>query len=104
VPFKVPFHAAQVISNPRDPPSDQPKSLGPLDDVLEEPPIDLTDHDDNDFSCGWDFHSQDWNSLKCSSLFLLASPISLSDDEIDLDMSLSRNVPVGFLSCETTQN
>ncbi|KAI0248645.1 P-loop containing nucleoside triphosphate hydrolase protein, partial [Lactifluus subvellereus] len=97
VPFKVPFHTAsadsQVISNPRDPTSDKPKSSGALDDAFGEPPIDLTDRDEKVFPCRWDFHSQDWSGLKFSSLPLLASPISLPDDEIDLDVSLSRNVP-----------
>jgi hypothetical protein len=37
-------------------------------------------------------------------LFLspLASPLSLPDHEIDLDVSFSQKIPVGFLLYETT--
>jgi hypothetical protein len=38
--------------------------------------------------------------LKCS-LSAPASPLSLSDDEIDLDVSFSQKIPVGFLPHET---
>ncbi|KAH9979944.1 ATP-dependent DNA helicase [Lactifluus volemus] len=76
VPFKVPLNTAsangQVGSNTRGSTSDKPKSTGVSDVVPEEPPIDLTDRDDE---------------------FLPSSPISIPDNEIDLDVSFSQKVP-----------
>jgi hypothetical protein len=65
VPFKVPLNTAsangQVGSNTRGSTSDKSKSTGVSDVVPEEPPIDLTDRDDEFLPCEWDFRPQHWN-------------------------------------------
>jgi hypothetical protein len=41
------------------------------------------------------------NDVDSNFLSSLASPLSLSDHEIDLDVTFSQKIPVGFLPHET---
>jgi hypothetical protein len=41
------------------------------------------------------------NDVDSNFLSSLASPLSLSDHEIDLDVTFSQKIPVGFLLHET---
>lgn len=108
VPFKVPFNTvsinSQTTSKSVPPACDKTKPLRDPDDVLEEAPIDLVDESEESLPCGSDSFQP---GLKCGHFRLkfsfLASPISLSesDHEMELDVSFSQKIPVGFLPRET---
>ena len=107
VPFKVPFNTVPV--NPQA----TSKSGGPTkakpsrdsNNALEDIHIDLVgenESDEEDLPCGSE------SGLKCGplaqflSLSSLASPLSLTDHEVDLDVSFSQKIPASFLPYETT--
>jgi hypothetical protein len=108
VPFKVPFNTVsvdpQTTSRSVGPTCDNTKPLRDPNSALEVATVELMDDDEQSPPCGSaSFPSR----LKCGrcqlkiSLFFLASPLSLSDHEIDLDVSFSQKIPVGFLPHET---
>ncbi|KAF8491239.1 ATP-dependent DNA helicase [Russula emetica] len=100
VPFKVPFNTVsmdpQTTSRSAGPTCDKTKPLRDLDGALEVATIELMDDGEQSPPCGSaSFQSR----LKCGqcglkiSLSCLASPLSLSDNEIDLDVSFSQKIP-----------
>lgn len=106
VPFKVPFNTVpedpQVTSKSGGPTKAEPSRDS--NNVLEDIHIDLVDEDESEeaLPCGSE------SGLKCGdrwlnfSLSSLASPLSLTDHEVDLDVSFSQKIPVSFIPYETT--
>ena len=100
VPFKVPFITAsvdrQVTPDKAEPICDEAAPLPDPDDPSQKVSIDLTDQDDGALSCELCCPTKGRHvTMLVQTLSLLASPFSLPDDDIDLDVSFSQKIPVG---------
>lgn len=110
VPFKVPFNTVPVnpqATSKRGGPANAKPSRD-TGNALEAIHIDLVDEDESEeetLPCGLDSFKL---GLTCGdrglkfSLSYPASPLSLTDHEVDLDVSFSQKIPVSFLPYETT--
>ncbi len=97
---------SQTTSKSVPPACDKTKPLRDPDDILDAS-IDLVDESEESLPCESGFYStgaEMW-TLSAQTLSFLASPISLSesDHEMELDVSFSRKIPVGFLPRETAK-